>query len=265
MANRPNGSRSNSKKAIKDSVILNSEETMRKMDIFGDTLFGKEKEPESSAEQVNLEDLNLENITEKVEEIVPIQEEKIEDFDFENEESEETQNTLEEAEDENLNIAQNSGTDLSSYGTQNIVENENQEIVAEPVENPAIEEVAIDDILSMIDDEETEEIKNEEPIGTADPDSVIAQNSEENLDINVGSEEVTTNEVSNNNFSDFSAEIMGNISSEATESVAQEVEAKSAEELLIGDTLLEIMQNADIDVTAIERVEGREALKMIGE
>ena len=37
------------------------------------------------------------------------------------------------------------------------------------------------------------------------------------------------------------------------------------EDLLIGDTLLEMMQNADVDVTAIERTEGREALKMIGE
>lgn len=275
MANRTGAGRNSSKKNIKNSVILNSEETMRKMDIFGDTLFGKEKEEENVADTMSFENTENENVTEKMEEIVPIQEEKIDDLDFENPEISETQSTLTEEGIKNNEIAQNFEENTMPEQEVQIEGNNSSTETAESVEDPSIEEVAIDDILSMIDEENEQEVKTEEPMGTMDLSSNIEQNSEEKI-----ADETTSldSNMENSNLSDFSSEILGNISNseESTPVVEATAEIVSSdvvntqgemkiEDLLIGDTLLEMMQNADVDVTAIERTEGREALKMIGE
>ena len=275
MANRAGTGRNSSKKNIKNSVILNSEETMRKMDIFGDTLFGKEKEEEKVTETINVEPAENENVTEKVEENVPIQEEKIDDLDFEIAEISEPQSTLTDETTYSEDIAQNFEQKTVAEEVAPIVDNIVAEEKTESVENPSIEEVAMDDILSMIDEENEEEIKIEEPIGTTDFDSTITQNLEENIAV---SEPIEENISNNSNLSDFSSEILSNASSieetapntdvsteTASIEAANENGGMKIEDLLIGNTLLEMMQNADIDVNAIERTEGREALKMIGE
>ena len=286
MANRTGTSRNSSKKNIKNSVILNSEETMRKMDIFGDTLFGKEKEEEKVTETVNLEIPENENVTEKVEEIVPIQEETIDDLDFENSENPEPQATLTEEVTNFNDIAQNSGEEIAPEEVAPVVEDVVEPIIDANATDPSIEEVAMDDILSMIDEENEEEAKTEESMGSMDLSSNIEQNSQENNEPENIVEE-TTQEISSpsTNLSDFSSEILGNASN-ADESISSvdttaeisnpedvnsfnnEVNTQDGmkiEDLLIGNSLLEMMQNADVDVTAIERTEGREALKMIGE
>ena len=272
MANRAGTGRSSSKKNIKNSVILNSEETMRKMDIFGDTLFGKEKGVEEATETASFETAENENITEKMEEIVPIQEEKIDDLDFENDDFSETQSTPEEEVNNIEEIAQNSDDISLAKEVAPIEEPMEIQKSDESIDDPSIEEVAMDDILSMIDEENEQETKTEEPIGSMNLNSDIEQNSIEEIPVSEPVEEVSS---PSSNLSDFSSEILGNVSSNVENVVTENVTTFSNEEtsqggmkiedLLIGDSLLEMMQNADVDVTAIERTEGREALKMIGE